>query len=112
MNKLNRDGGSFRPSPGRRPRGAKKNEIKPASRSIPSDWYDEKSWSAPMHERKSTVHIATAGRGATLTISRTDATIPATTISVSAKSEALSQSRVGAYQTRSTTPRDVDSWWR
>jgi hypothetical protein len=38
MNKLNLDGGSGAPSPGRIPRGAKKIDRKPASSSIPSDW--------------------------------------------------------------------------
>ena len=39
-----------------RPRGAKKTESNPASSSIPSDWYEEKSCAAATNERKKTVH--------------------------------------------------------
>ena len=31
---------------------------------MPSDWYDEKSWSAAIHERNSSVHNATVSFGA------------------------------------------------
>src|SRR3954452_18240801 len=99
MNRLKGDGGSAAPSPGRMPRGAKKHEMKPASSSIPSDWYDEKSCSAATHDRKSSVAAATAIRGQTLATSRSDATMPAPTTSVSARSPEPSQSSVGAYQT-------------
>src|SRR3954453_17739542 len=100
MNKLNRDGGSVRPSPGRRPHGAKKNEIKPASRSIPSDWYDEKSWSAAMHERKKIVQSATLRRGQTLAMRRSEQIRPAITTATSATSDVLIQNSVGAYHVR------------
>src|SRR2546423_150848 len=104
MNKLKREGGSVTPSPGRIPRGATKNEMNAASISIPSDWYDEKSCSAPMHERKSRVQSATINFGQTLKTRSTDAKIPATTMSVSIASDALIQRSVGAYQTRSREP--------
>src|SRR3954462_5547968 len=92
MNRLNRDGGSVAPSPGRNPRGAKKIERNPASSSMPSDWYDEKSWSAAMHERNSTVDNATVSFGAMWATSSIEHMTPAATTSVSAVSPALSQS--------------------
>src|SRR6185503_4585347 len=98
MKRLNVDGGWAAPSFGRRPRGAKKIERHPASSSMPSDWYDEKSWSAAIHERNNSVHNATVSFGATLTTSSTEHRNPAATMSVSAASPALNQSRVGAYQ--------------
>src|SRR2546423_14817518 len=98
MNSDKRDGGSFAPSPGRAPRGAKKIEMKPASSSIPSDWYDEKSCSALTHERKQSVQSAVVSVGQTLAMRRSEATIPAPTTSASARSPAPSQRSVGAYQ--------------
>jgi hypothetical protein len=98
MKRLSADGGWVAPSFGRRPRGAKKIERNPASSSIPSDWYDEKSWSAAIHERKSSVHNATESFGAMLTTSSSEHMNPAATSSVSAVSPALNHSRVGAYQ--------------
>jgi hypothetical protein len=73
-------------------------EMKPASSSIPSDWYDEKSWSTAMHDRKSRVHRATVTRGQTLAASSSEQTMPAPTTRVRARSLAPSQNRVGAYQ--------------
>src|SRR3954467_11017826 len=98
MNRLNRDGGSVAPSPGRNPRGAKNIERNPASSSIPSDWYDEKSWSAAMHERKKSVHSATLSRGQMLATRSSEQTIPASTTPSRAESEELIQNNVGAYQ--------------
>src|SRR5437016_825623 len=112
MSRPKRDGGSFAPSPGLVPRGARKNERNPASSSIPSDWYDEKSCSALMQERKSTVQIAIVSRGQKLKTTRIDATRPATTTRVSARSDALIQSKVGAYQTPSIGPSCEESWCR
>src|SRR6266550_3233930 len=112
MNRLNPDGGSRSPRPGRYPLGAKKNEMKPASSSIPSDWYDEKSCSAPMHERKSRVHSAIVHLGEMLKTTSTDTTMPAMTTSVSAASDALIQSSVGAYQNPCAAPRDLETSWR
>src|SRR5947207_9187074 len=104
MKRLKRDGGSLSASPGRFPRGAKKSERNPASSSIPSDWYDEKSCNAPMQERKETVQIAIVPFGQKLKTRRIEATSPATTNSVRAESDAFIQSSVGAYQTRSIEP--------
>src|SRR5215213_6370621 len=98
MNRLSADGGLAAPSLGRMPRGAKKNEMKPASSSIPSDWYDEKSCRAATHDRKSTVHTATIARGHTLPTSSSDDAIPATITTVSAALPEPSQNIVGAYQ--------------
>src|SRR6266581_2513476 len=112
MNRLKREGGSLAPSPGRVPRGAKKKERNPASSSIPSDWYDEKSCSPPMQERKSTVQIVTVSFGRKLKTRRVDAMRPATTTRVRAKSDALIQSSVGAYQTRSIGPSCDESCWK
>src|SRR6266404_5370802 len=109
MKRLQRDGGSVAPSPGCNPRGAKKNERNPASSSIPSDWYDEKSCSAAMHERNSTVHNATVSLGQTLKTSSSETMRPAPTTRVSAVSLALSQNRVGAYQQRATGPNMPES---
>src|SRR5678810_1386648 len=89
MNRLARDGGLLAPSFGRKPRGAKKIERNPASSSIPSDWYDEKSWSAAMHDRKSSVHNATVSFGAMLPTSSSEHTSPAATSRVRAVSPAL-----------------------
>src|SRR2546423_8778714 len=110
MNNDKRDGGSFAPSPGRAPPGAKKKEMKPASSSIPSDWYDEKSCSEAMHERKSNVQTAIIARGAKFKTNKTDATMPSMITSESAGSDALSHSSVGAYQIFSSAPMAALSW--
>src|SRR3954452_22978961 len=112
MNRLNRDGGSVAPSPGRNPRGAKKIDRNPASSSMPSDWYDEKSWSAAMHERKKIVQSATLRRGQTLAIRRSEQIRPAITTATSATSDALIQNSVGAYHVRWRVPAIADSSWR
>src|SRR3954470_18048106 len=104
MNRLSRDGGSAAPSPGRTPRGAKKREMNPASSSIPSDWYDEKSCSAATHDRNSSVQMPTVSRGHTFAASRREAAMPPATSIVSAALPEPSQSSVGAYQKRSTGP--------
>src|SRR6476620_1884943 len=98
MKRLNADGGWVAPRFGRTPRGAKKIERNPASSSMPSDWYDEKSWSAAMHDRKSSVHNAPVSFGAMLATSSSEHTSPAATSRVRAVSPALTHSRVGAYQ--------------
>src|SRR6478672_7004217 len=109
MKKLKRDGGSVAPSPGRIPRGTKKIDRNPASSSMPSDWYDEKSWRAAMQDRKRIAHNATLSRGQTLATRRSEQMRPAPTSATSAVSDALIQNNVGAYQTRSTTPNIEDS---
>src|SRR5678816_2745035 len=98
MKRLNADGGVLAPSFGRTPRGAKKIERNPASSSIPSDWYDEKSCSAAIHERKRTVHSATLSFGQTFATSAREQSTPAATTTVSAVSPALIHNNVGAYQ--------------
>src|SRR3954464_8046803 len=95
MKRLNRDGGSVAPSPGRTPEGAKNIDRNPASSNIPSDWYDEKSCSTAMHDRKSRVHSATVTRGQTLTVSSSEQISPAPITSQSAVSPAPSQKSVG-----------------
>ena len=57
-----------------------------------------------MHERKKSVHSPMASFGQKLNTSSSDATMPATTNSVRARSDALIQSSVGAYQVRSIGP--------
>jgi len=54
-------------------------EENPASRSIPSDWYDAKSSAAPMNERKARNATAIDARGQTPRTSNADATVPTTT---------------------------------
>src|SRR6185437_14640281 len=98
MNRLKREGGSLAPSPGHRPRGANQKAMNPASMSMPSDWYDEKSCRVAMHERKSRVASAIVSRGQTFATTSTEHAIPATTTIVSARSPAPSQNRLGAYQ--------------
>ena len=62
-----------------------------------------------MQERKSSSHSAMVSLGQTLKTTRSDAISPPTTISVRARSLALSQSNVGAYQIRAIAPNMVDS---
>src|SRR5712671_5672485 len=97
MNRLRRDGGSVAPRAGRMPRGAKKQEMKPASSSMPSDWYEEKSCSTTTHDRKSSVQSATVSRGHTLATSSKEQRRPAPTTIVSARSPAPSQKTDGTY---------------
>src|SRR3954471_11710933 len=104
MKRLKRDGGLVSPKPGRTPDGAKKMDSNPASISIPSDWYDENSWSAAMHERKSSVQRPVVTFGQTFSTSRSDAINPAATTTVSARSPELIQKTVGAYHSRFTGP--------
>src|SRR4051812_19930156 len=96
--RASREGGWISPSPGRRPPGAKNKERKPASRSIPSDWYEEKSCAAATKERKRMVQIAQAPRGQTLSVSRMEAARPTATRSESAVCEVPSQSSDGTCQ--------------
>src|SRR4051794_1651189 len=105
MNRLALDGGSLSPRRGRNPRGEKNVEMNPASSSIPSDWYDEKSCSAAMHDKKSSVDSATLALGQTFATRRSDERMPANTTTISAASLALVHRSVGTYQNRwSPTP--------
>src|SRR3954471_12442391 len=111
MKRLTLDGGSAAPSPGQTPRGAKKHEMNPASSSMPSDWYDEKSCSTAMHERKSSVASAIASFGQTFTVMSSEQKRPATTSVVNAVSLAFNQKTDGIYQSRlipGTAARTVD----
>src|SRR5690348_12567955 len=105
MKRLKPEGGSAKPRRGRVPRGAKNSERNPASSSIPSDWYDEKSWRTAMHERNSSVLMPIIRRGLMLTTISSDARSPMTNDAVSAASLALSQNSDGAYHTRRTKPK-------
>src|SRR5437016_8659030 len=110
MNRLMRDGGSLAPRPGRTPPGAKKIEMKPASSSMPSDWYDEKSCKVETHDRKRNVESATATFGQRFSVSKTDERIPAPTTTVSARSLALAQSTVGVNQKRARPGNASVTW--
>src|SRR5512143_2425981 len=109
MKRLIDDGGSALPRLGHTPRGAKKIEIRPASSSIPSDWYDEKSCSVTTHERNSTVQAATLTLGHTFTTTRTEHTIPSATTAVSARSLVPSHKTLGTYHSRLTPGTTADT---
>src|SRR5690242_12869176 len=98
MNRLMREGGSCAPSLGRNPRGANQIEMNPASSSIPSDWYEEKSCSVAMNERNSSVQIAIISRGQMFAVRSNEHTIPAATAANSAPSSQRAQKMLGAYQ--------------
>src|SRR6185312_8180303 len=93
-----REGGFRAPNLGRNPAEAKKSEMKPASSSIPSDWYEAKSCAAAMKERKHTKQINKAPRGHRFTT--TEATNPSQQISISMWLLDENHRRVGANQKR------------
>src|SRR6266571_725774 len=97
-NKLAREGGLALPHPGRHPCGAKNMPINPASSSIPSDWYAEKSCAALTNERKHTKQIASIPRGQKFKTSSTDAIMPAQQIPITMCVLLENHSSVGAYQ--------------
>ena len=97
-NQLIREGGLASPRPGRNPRGAKNREMNPASSSIPSDWYAEKSCAALTNERKHTKQTTSIPRGHKFKTNSTDASIPAQQIPVIMCRLLENQSSVGAYQ--------------
>ncbi len=72
--------------------------INPASSSIPSDWYAEKSCAALTKERKHTKQTASIPRGQKFKTSNTDAIMPAQQIPVSICAVLENHSSVGAYQ--------------
>src|SRR5262249_22313738 len=100
-NKLAREGAWAAPNPGRNPRGAKNIEMKPASRSIPSDWYPEKSRAAATNDRKQSRDTSSAARGHKFKTMARDAATPTQQIRSRARSVADHHSNVGAYQKRS-----------
>src|SRR5580658_1017090 len=61
--RLRRIGGCAAPRPGRSPDGAKNIEMKPASSSMPSDWYDEKSPEELTKARKHSQQMSRLARG-------------------------------------------------
>ena len=69
---------------GLKPGGAKKREMKPSSRSMPSDWKPEKSCAAATKDKKQTKHIASDPRGQMLKITATDAIKPTNVIDIKA----------------------------
>src|SRR5207244_11906121 len=95
---LARKGGLGSPSRGPNTPGAKNKEINPASSSIPSDWYPEKSCAALTNERKHAKQIASIPRGHKSNTSSSDAIIPTQQIAVSMCRPLESHSSVGAYQ--------------
>src|SRR5216684_5902571 len=97
-NQLAREGGLASPHPGRNPRGAKKIEMNPASSSIPSDWYAEKSCAALTNERKHTRQTTSIPRGQRFKTSSTDAIMPTQQSPVSMCELLENHSSVGAYQ--------------
>src|SRR5438128_12253983 len=72
-----RDGGCAAPRPGRSPGGARNAESSPASRSMPSDWYEEKSRAADTKEMKSAVQRRHIARAQTFSKNSTDPSRPA-----------------------------------
>ena len=96
------------PSPGRRPRGAKKMETKPAWSSMPSDWYDEKSCTTAMHDRKSSVATATTSLGQTLRDEQDRAENARGDDHRQRRGRpALPRARLGAYQKRASPGRSA-----
>src|SRR5947208_1239181 len=98
------DGGAAAPSPGRAPADAKKMETKPASSSMPSDWYDENTCAPEINDRNAITATATARRGQRLTSSNSEAASPTPTSADSAASPLPSQSRVGTSQSARASP--------
>lgn len=72
--------------------------MNPASSSIPSDWYAEKSCAALTKERKHTKQIASIPRGQKFNTSSTDAIMPAQQIPVSICELRENHRSVGTYQ--------------
>src|SRR4051794_20864515 len=103
-NKLARDGREFNPSPGQNPRGAKNNEINPASSSIPSDWYPEKSCAALTNEMKQAKQTTSIPRGQTFATTSKDASMPIQHKLTSMCVPAEIHKSVGANQSPRATP--------
>ena|SRR5215472_2100081 len=105
-NKLAREGGCFAASPGRKPGGAKNKQMKPASSSMPSDWYSEKSLDAETNERKQTKQITSIARGQKFKTSTNDAIIPIQHSANSIPEPLEIQTNEGAYQKRTCATPD------
>ena len=93
------------PEARRNPGGAKNRQINPASSSIPSDWYPEKSCAALTNERNATKQMSSVTRGQMFSTRRIEAAIPAQHNISSERSLLPIQSIVGANQKRATPPR-------
>src|ERR1700751_6121368 len=74
--RLRRMGGCAAPRPGRSPGGAKNMEMNPASSSMPSDWYEEKSPAALTNARKQSQQTSRLARGQRLKKTASDASRP------------------------------------
>src|SRR5581483_3318941 len=96
--RLSCDGGECSPQRGRNPDGAKNREINPASSSMPSDWYPEKSCAALTNERKHTQQISNIPRGQILNTKSREAIIPAMQTADSMRGPLAIQSRLGTNQ--------------
>ena len=103
-NRLARDGGWLAPNPGRQPEGAKKSARNPASSSMPSDWYPEKSWAALTKERKQAKQTRSMARGKTLQVTSSEAARPAQQRAMTACEPLPNQSTDGANQYRAPIP--------
>src|SRR6266496_5626178 len=105
-NRLAREAGCIGPKRGRNPSGAKKKEINPASSSIPSDWYPEKSCAALTKDRKHTKQTTSIPRGHRFNTSSTDAIMPSQQSPLSISGPLETHSTVGAYHNRCQCPSD------
>src|ERR1700728_2896695 len=111
-NRLAREGGDGRPRPGRNPEGAKKSAMKPASSSMPSDWYPEKSCAALTNDRKHTKHTASIPRGHALMTNSRDAIMPTQHRAVNIYGPLESQSSGGVNQRPRPWPNECHTAWR
>src|SRR6476646_4213320 len=98
--RLAREGGCAAPSPGRNPGGARNKEMKPASSSMPSDWYSEKSRAVDTNDRKQRKQIASMARGQRFSTRSIDAIIPIQHSAINIPELLEIQSSEGAYQNR------------
>src|SRR2546422_47588 len=105
-NRLAREGGRAAPQPGRNPSGAKKSAMKPASSSMPSDWYPEKSSAALTNERKHAKQITSIPRGQTSKTSSREAAIPIQHKAVNIREPLENHSSVGANHRREKWPNE------
>src|SRR5437762_5095942 len=100
------EGGCFAPSPGRNPGGAKNKQTKPASSSMPSDWYSEKSRAVDMNERKQTKQITSMARGQKFTRRSSEPIMPIQHSAINMPEPLEIQSKEGAYQKRTCATPD------
>src|SRR5580692_7662793 len=96
--KLMRDGGWAAPHPGKIPPGDKNSAINPASSSMPSDWYIEKTSVAVTNDKKQTKQTKKLSRGHTLTSATSEAISPIQVTANSIEELCDVQKSVGAYQ--------------